>query len=297
MFKKLHDKYPGSILMEEKPVFQNFSNAYWFYDHKTGEWLGIPSKDLSEDALMVLKTLFELHDASPHLHPAAQTWFDFLYANGNIPKAARNAPYRLIQFQTAEGDWLREDMETAFKGFFEKDIIILWNNPSMGVIIEEFTEPLTEEDFRAISNALESDFFVKTAFYIGTPNTLGDDFPIQFKEEKHFFEQAYSLLPSERVFSFEKTLPSLMTASLDTFLKRSLLSRLSLLKEDPELLNTIKVFLQHSSNVSLTAKKLYIHRNTLQYRLDKFTEKTGIQLKDFNSAVTVYLACLLYEQL
>ena len=54
---------------------------------------------------------------------------------------------------------------------------------------------------------------------------------------------------------------------------------------------TIKVFLENNLNASLTAKKLYIHRNTLQYRIDKFIDKTGIQLKDFYGAFTVFLAC------
>jgi hypothetical protein len=296
MLEKIHGKYPSSILMKAKPDFHYSPNTYWFYYHETGEWLGIPAKDVSGESLMILKTLFDFHDISHHHNPAAQSWFDFLFSNGSVPKFSREFSYRLIQFKTAQGDWVREDMEAAYKGFFEKDIIILWNEPSKGIIVEEFEDPLAEDDFYAISNALESDFFVKTDFYIGAPNKPGEDFPNHFKKEMLFFEQATSLLPSERVFSFEKTFPSLVAANMDIFFKRSLLSRLSFLKEDPELLNTIKIFLQHSSNVSLTAKKLYIHRNTLQYRLDKFTDKTGIQLKDFNSAVTVYLACLLYEQ-
>jgi DNA-binding PucR family transcriptional regulator len=60
--------------------------------------------------------------------------------------------------------------------------------------------------------------------------------------------------------------------------------------------SSIKVFLENNLNASLTAKKLYIHRNTLQYRIDKFIDKTGIQLKDFYGAYTVFLACLLFEQ-
>lgn len=296
MLKKLKDQYPNSILTEEKPNFHFFSNTYWFHHQETAQWLGIPLKDISEESLAILKALFEFHDATILHMPAAQSWYDFLFYNGSIPKTARDVPYRLIQFNTAEGDWNREDMEAAYKGFFAKDIIILWNEESKGIIVEEFDEPLADDDFHAISNALESDFFVKTSFYIGIPKTLNNDFPEHFNEEKLLFDRAATLLPTERVFSFEKTFPAMVADGLDDSLKNSLLSRLSLLKEDPELLKTIKIFLQNSSNVSLTAKKLYIHRNTLQYRLDKFTEKTGIQLKDFNSAATVYLACLLYEQ-
>ncbi|MBU8768003.1 PucR family transcriptional regulator [Cytobacillus oceanisediminis] len=296
MLKKLHDQYPGSLLENEKPDFSFYSDMYWLHHEDSGQWLGIPSQEVSADSLMVLKTLFEFHDCSIHHAPASQAWFQYLFSNGEIPSLAKDVPYRLVQFKMSEGDWIREDMEAAFKGFFEKDILILWNGPARGVIVEEANTPLAEEEFLAISNAFESDFFVKTAFYIGIPNRFEAHLRNYFKEEQRFFEQASSLLPAEKVLKYETLFPSLVTGSMDAILKKSLLSRLSLLQEDSELLHTIKVFLQNSSNVSLTAKKLYVHRNTLQYRLDKFTEKTGLQLKDFNSALTVYLACLLVEQ-
>jgi hypothetical protein len=296
MLNKLHERYPGSQLQFKKPDFSFNSDMYWFHHEESGQWLGIPAQEVSADSLMVLKTLFEFHDSSIHHAPAAQAWFQYLFSNGEHPSFAKDVPYRLVQFKMSESEWIREDMEAAFRGFFEKDITILWSGEATGVIIEEVNDSLAEEDFLAVSNALESDFFVKTAFYIGIPNKAGTHLHNLFKEEQLLFEQAFSLLPAERVLNFEKLFPSLVTGNLDAFLKKSLLSRLALLEEDPELLHTIKVFLQNSSNVSLTAKKLYIHRNTLQYRLDKFTEKTGIQLKDFNSALTVYLACLLIEQ-
>ena len=296
MLNKLHDRYPGSQLRFEKPDFSFKSDKYWFHHEESGQWLGISAQEVTEDSLMVLRTLFEFHDCSIHHAPAAQAWFQYLFSNGEQPSFAKDVPYRLGQFKISEGEWIREDMEAAFRGFFEKDITILWNGEATGVIIEESNDSLSEEEFLAVSNALESDFFVKTAFYIGIQNKAGTHLHNLFKDEQLLFEQALSLLPAERVLNFEKLFPSLVTGNLDASLKKSLLSRLSLLADDAELLHTIKVFLQNGSNVSLTAKKLYIHRNTLQYRLDKFTEKTGIQLKDFNSALTVYLACLLIEK-
>ena len=45
------------------------------------------------------------------------------------------------------------------------------------------------------------------------------------------------------------------------------------ISNDKELIESIKVFFQCNLNVSLAAKQLYLHRNTLQYRIDKFIEK------------------------
>lgn len=64
---------------------------------------------------------------------------------------------------------------------------------------------------------------------------------------------------------------------------------------DSETLTTLEYFFELDCNVSETAKTLYIHRNTLLYRLDKFKQETGLDVRTFNDAVLVKLALLLYK--
>lgn len=64
---------------------------------------------------------------------------------------------------------------------------------------------------------------------------------------------------------------------------------------DAETVITLEHFFTLDCNVSETAKKLYIHRNTLLYRLDKFKNETGLDVRTFNHAVLVRLALLLYK--
>lgn len=64
---------------------------------------------------------------------------------------------------------------------------------------------------------------------------------------------------------------------------------------DVEMLTTLEYFFDLGCNVSETAKKLYIHRNTLLYRLDKFKQETGLDVRTFNDAVLVKIAMLLYK--
>lgn len=64
---------------------------------------------------------------------------------------------------------------------------------------------------------------------------------------------------------------------------------------DTEMLSTLEHFFALDCNVSETAKKLYIHRNTLLYRLDKFKQETGKDVRTFNDAVLVKTALLLYK--
>ncbi|WP_135556234.1 PucR family transcriptional regulator [Paenibacillus cymbidii] len=64
---------------------------------------------------------------------------------------------------------------------------------------------------------------------------------------------------------------------------------------DAEMLATLEQFFALDCSVSETAKKLYIHRNTLLYRLDKFKQETGLDVRLFSDAVLVKVALLLYK--
>lgn len=61
---------------------------------------------------------------------------------------------------------------------------------------------------------------------------------------------------------------------------------------DEETLTTIDKFFENSLNVSETSRQLYIHRNTLVYRLDKLQKSTGLDLRIFEDAITFKIALM-----
>ena len=61
---------------------------------------------------------------------------------------------------------------------------------------------------------------------------------------------------------------------------------------DEETLITINKFFENSLNVSETSRQLYIHRNTLVYRLDKLQKSTGLDLRVFEDAITFKIALM-----
>lgn len=61
---------------------------------------------------------------------------------------------------------------------------------------------------------------------------------------------------------------------------------------DEETLSTINKFFENSLNVSETSRQLYIHRNTLVYRLDKLQKSTGLDLRVFEDAITFKIALM-----
>ncbi len=64
---------------------------------------------------------------------------------------------------------------------------------------------------------------------------------------------------------------------------------------DEEMLTTINKFFENSLNVSETSRQLYIHRNTLVYRLDKLQKSTGLDLRVFEDAITFRIALMVVK--
>ncbi len=64
---------------------------------------------------------------------------------------------------------------------------------------------------------------------------------------------------------------------------------------DDELLTTINKFFENNLNVSETSRQLYIHRNTLVYRLDKLQKSTGLDLRVFEDAITFKIALMVVK--
>ena len=64
---------------------------------------------------------------------------------------------------------------------------------------------------------------------------------------------------------------------------------------DEETLTTINKFFENNLNVSETSRQLYIHRNTLVYRLDKLQKSTGLDLRVFEDAITFRIALMVVK--
>ena len=65
--------------------------------------------------------------------------------------------------------------------------------------------------------------------------------------------------------------------------------------EDKEMINTAEEFFANSLNVSETARKLYLHRNTLNYRLDKIEKATGLNISKIPDAITFRMITIILK--
>ena len=66
---------------------------------------------------------------------------------------------------------------------------------------------------------------------------------------------------------------------------------------DEETLSTVNLFFENSLNISETARKMYVHRNTLVYRLEKIQKNTGLDVRVFDDALTFKIAMMVNKHM
>ncbi len=137
-------------------------------------------------------------------------------------------------------------------------------------------EPTNYED---IYELLANDFDGEVTMYI-EPYTK-DEFPF-LKQMQTFIKT----LP-HRLYYFEDVIPYVVLRN-ETDFKHQIKAYIES-QVKPEVVETVISFIQNNMNSSQSADKLYMHRNTLNYRVDNFVEKVHINVKNFKGANAMYM--------
>ena len=153
----------------------------------------------------------------------------------------------------------------------------------------------------SIADTLLSEFYTRVNVGVGTIVDNVRNLAVSFKE-------AQIALEVGKVFDTEKTIVSyenlgiarliyhLPTTLCETFLKE-VFKKGSIESLDQETLFTIQKFFENNLNVSETSRKLFVHRNTLVYRLEKIKKLTGLDLREFDHAIVFKIALMVKKYL
>lgn len=153
----------------------------------------------------------------------------------------------------------------------------------------------------SISDTLSSEHTKKVNVGIGSPVT-------GIKELARSFKEAQTAIEVGKVFDTDKNIISytslgiarlvyhLPTQLCETFLTE-VFKKGSIESLDAETLYTIQKFFENNLNVSETSRKLFVHRNTLVYRLDKINKLTGLDLREFEDAIVFKIALMVKKYL
>lgn len=161
------------------------------------------------------------------------------------------------------------------------------------ILVKELRERDAAEDIEAIAheivNALsaESESFIRVA--IGTAVTDLKNISNSYKESKMALEVGKIFEEDKKIINYETLGIGRLIYQLPITLCRifvnEVLHGVNIDQLESETLETVGKFFENNLNVSETSRQLYIHRNTLVYRLDKLQKLTGLDLRNFDAAI------------
>lgn len=185
-----------------------------------------------------------------------------------------------------------------------KDFVILLDDQNT-VLVKELKDKEERDDIyrkaRIIIDTLNTELMVKASIGIGTEVDRLRDISRSFKD-------AQTALTIGSIFDTDKTIIDYnhlgigrLIYQLPTTLCKLFLSEV--FKDgvyeliDPETMITIQKFFENNLNVSETSRQLFVHRNTLVYRLDKIQKLTAMDLRNFDDAIHFKVAMMVKRYL
>ena len=203
--------------------------------------------------------------------------------------ATEVAPYEIIQ------NLVSDKVKDYVINISEQDIVIVKE------VSENCTAEDLEEEVQSILLKAQAEYAAK--LLIGISSIVE-----KLKDLARAYKEARIALEVGKVFDIEKPIMSydnlgigrliyqLPTTLCEIFLQE-VFKKGSLESLDRETLMTVQSFFENNLNVSETSRKLFVHRNTLVYRLEKIRKLTGLDLREFDHAVTFKVALMVKKYL
>ncbi len=152
-----------------------------------------------------------------------------------------------------------------------------------------------------IADTLSTEFYTKVFIGISTVVDSLKDLAKAYQEARVALEVGKVFETEKNIISYEnlgigRLIYQLPTTLCEMFLQE-VFKKGSLDSLDRETLMTIQCFFENNLNVSEASRKLFVHRNTLVYRLDKIRKLTGLDLREFEHAITFKVALMVRKYL
>ena len=186
----------------------------------------------------------------------------------------------------------------------QKDFIFGVNETDV-VLIKELSPGMDSRDLNKfatqIENMLTTELYIKAVIGIGSISRHLRELAERYKEAQVAIEVGKVFEDDKMIIHYDNLgigriiyqLPNtLCEMFLSEIFKKSPIDSL-----DQETLDTINRFFENNLNVSETSRKLFVHRNTLVYRLEKIKKLTGLDLREFDDAIVFKVALMVRKYL
>lgn len=271
-------------------------NGYkWFVTDKN-ELIGIHEKELTSKDLSLLTTFLSPYSVTfPLQTEEEKKWKSFIYPTECLvdkPFKLDNK-FRLIYFSYTKSQLEPILFKEALQELFGKRVPILWKNEHEGVIIEQQADVDEEKiSYEHMMDVLMSDLYVKIKFFVGPYKNNFAGISDHYITLANLAEKVF-LYTNKSVWTVEEAIPYILVKEMDPDFRLNICTNIFReFLQDEETTTMIQTFFRCNLNLSETSKALHMHRNSLQYRLDRLLDKTGIDIRQFQHAMTVQLALL-----
>ena len=186
----------------------------------------------------------------------------------------------------------------------QQDFVISINETDVAVV-KAVTAEADQSELMGLATqmeeALKSQLFVKTIIGIGGIAEHLRELADSYKEAQVAIEVGKVFDTEKSIITYEnlgigRLIYQLPTTLCEIFLGE-VFKKNSIDTLDQETLFTINKFFENNLNVSETSRKLFVHRNTLVYRLEKIKKLTGLDLREFDHAIIFKVALMVKKYL
>ena len=206
--------------------------------------------------------------------------------------------------QLGHGDVATVDVLSGLFPDKLQDFVLSINETDIAVIKQVEPEIEGEELEKIaiqIEETLKNELFVKSVIGIGTVAEHLRSLADAYKEAQTAIDVGKVFDTEKSIINYEnlgigRLIYQLPTTLCDIFLTE-VFKKNSIDSLDQETLFTINKFFENNLNVSETSRKLFVHRNTLVYRLEKIKKLTGLDLRQFDHAIVFKVALMVRKYL
>ncbi|TFD96961.1 helix-turn-helix domain-containing protein [Jeotgalibacillus salarius] len=293
MLHSILNTFPDAKLPDQIPQ-DNQLHYIWYRDPESDQFIGFSKTTLSDREKDLISLI--LTPSSPPPSGPAGEWVRFLSDETAKCPFESGRVFRLVQYMSDSP--FQMEGEQALHYVFSNHAVIVQKDEYSGFVIEPQSEDtLSLDELSSAAQAIENDLEMRVTFFAGSFHSVGKGTRTMLEMEKSWFERYIPFESKRSVLSLFDVMPINLINRFSDFEKDTLFAAIfELFDSERDLPKIIQSFVENLSNVSSTAKLLYMHRNSLQYRLDKFTEKAGIDIKTFNGGLIAYFACLEWNQ-
>ena len=164
-------------------------------------------------------------------------------------------------------------------------------------IAEDDLEESLEEFAHLLVDNIQMEAMIRVR--VGYSNVLTSlvKIPDSYQEAKMALEVARVFYAERDTISYGKLgigrlIYQLPMTLCEMFIKEVFGNELPEVLEDEEAMSTISKFFENNLNISETARQLYVHRNTLVYRLERIEKSVGLDIRKFDDAMTFRIAVM-----